>query len=48
MGVGIATRVRLLGVTGNESPGKQMMPGLSATQLTSTLRTLHRRNLIVR
>jgi hypothetical protein len=42
------TRVRLLGVTGNESPGKQMMPGLPATQLTSTLRTLHRRNLIVR
>ena len=44
----IATRVRLLGVTGNESPGKQMMPGLPATQLTSTLRTLHRRNLMSR
>ena len=38
----------LLGVTGNESPGKQMMPGLAATQLTSTLRTLHRRNLMSR
>ena len=38
----------LLGVTGNESPGKQMMPGLPATQLTSTLRTLHRRNLMSR
>ena len=35
----------LLGVTGNESPGNQMLPGLPATQLTSTLRTLHRRNL---